>query len=255
MQDNFQWHNHKVRLWALSYAGKYLSQGLSDEYDPTPEESWCWGPGSTAIIFTLISPCPWPHCYNSVQTLMFVDSLPHPVKCLFLIFTPLVLINLCELLVDNNWLVHLRKFTAHDQSLVCLEALSNAAECDFGSSVWEAGRFEGFYNTGSYGSCQDQAEAGNGNTHPWCSYPSTWWASERHLTGRAGKSVGLWPVSHGMLDQEQGWRIVTVNWPPAFNKHETSISFIKKILGEQWSAILSERSQKQRATYCKIPLL
>lgn len=30
-----------------------------------------------------------------------------------------------------------------------------------------------------------------------------WGVSERRLTGRAGKSVGLWPMSHGMLDHVQ----------------------------------------------------
>ena len=51
------------------------------------------GPGSPGMIF-LTSPHPR-------ATLRFVDSLP-PVKRLFLIFAPWVLINLRELLIADN---------------------------------------------------------------------------------------------------------------------------------------------------------
>ena len=57
------------------------------------------------------------------------------------------------------------------------------------------------------GSCQGGAEARNGNTHPWLHLPHHIRTGGRH----PGKSTGPWPASHGRLDEEQGWRMVTAS--------------------------------------------
>lgn len=188
---------------------------------------------------------------------MFVDFLPP--SCEVFLWSLLLWFSLIWLsfkYTDNTWFVHLGKCAAHDQSLVCLEAPSNAAGCTCGFLVWEAERFEGFVIHGVW------KLPGSVRSQEW-EYPSLVllpqhiggrWEAPRRESWQICELLACFPGDAGPGARLENChsKVTTCQWLISV---EPPSHLWRKNWGKQCSVMLSERSQTQRVLHCMIPFI